>query len=207
MILRRTLRFAESKCPGRLFSSHGNTPGASGQSSNSKENRPDLHDHLKWVRNQQYLNAEARTANIKTVQALEERNRTAKRADGLQRLRTSNWKRGDVYAPHDLGPVEMGKRLNIRMPNQDAFDVLGINPLHEYKNPSIMWEYMAPMGNIKHRKQTRLRPVNQRRISKAIRRAIGMGLIPSVHPHPEMLEAAASKREQLALNEAEGFHR
>lgn len=104
-----------------------------GQSSNSKENRPDLHDHLKWVRNQQYLTAEARTANIKTVQALEERNRTAKRADGLQRLRTSNWKRGDVYAPHDLGPVEMGKRLGIRMPNQDAFDVLGINPLHEYK--------------------------------------------------------------------------
>lgn len=70
-----------------------------------------------------------------------------------------------------------------------------------------MWEYMAPMGNIKHRKQTGLRPVNQRRISKAIRRAIGMGLIPSVHPHPEMLEAAAFKREQLALNEAEGFQR
>lgn len=58
---------------------------------------------------------------------------------------------------------------------------------------------MAPMGNIKHRKETGLRAVNQRRIAKAIRRAIGMGLIPSVHPHPEVLEAAEVKREALLL--------
>lgn len=62
-----------------------------------------------------------------------------------------------------------------------------------------MWEYMAPMGNIKHRNETGLRPVNQRRMAKAIRRAVGMGLIPSVHPHPEVLEAAAVQREALAL--------
>lgn len=67
-----------------------------------------------------------------------------------------------------------------------------------------MWEYMAPIGNIRHRKDTGLRPVNQRRIAKAIRRAIGMGLIPSVHPHPEVLEAAAKNRRMKALNEAQG---
>ena len=67
-----------------------------------------------------------------------------------------------------------------------------------------MWEYMAPIGNIKHRKETGLRPVNQRRIAKAIRRAVGMGLIPSVHPHPEVLEAAAVKREAYALKYGKG---
>lgn len=52
-----------------------------------------------------------------------------------------------------------------------------------------MSEYMTTMGRIKHRNETGLRPVNQRRIAKAIRRAIGLGLMPSVHRHPEILAA------------------
>ncbi len=43
------------------------------------------------------------------------------------------------------------------------------------------------MGRIKHSNDTGLRPVNQRRMAKAIRRAVGLGLHPSVHKHPEML--------------------
>jgi small subunit ribosomal protein S18 len=50
-----------------------------------------------------------------------------------------------------------------------------------------MSEYMTPMGRIKHSSETGLRPVNQRRIARAIRRSIGMGLMPSVHRHPELL--------------------
>lgn len=46
---------------------------------------------------------------------------------------------------------------------------------------------MTDMGRIKHRNETGLRPVNQRRMAKAIRRAIGMGLMPGVHRHPEIL--------------------
>ena len=43
------------------------------------------------------------------------------------------------------------------------------------------------MGRIQHSTETGLRPVNQRKMAKAIRRAIGMGLHPSVHKHPELL--------------------
>ncbi len=43
------------------------------------------------------------------------------------------------------------------------------------------------MGRIQHSKETGLRPVNQRKMAKAIRRAIGMGLHPSVHKHPEII--------------------
>lgn len=57
-----------------------------------------------------------------------------------------------------------------------------------------MSEYMTSMGRIKHSSQTGLRPVNQRKIAKAIRRAIGLGLMPSVHRHPEILAAEAKAR-------------
>lgn len=57
-----------------------------------------------------------------------------------------------------------------------------------------MSEYMTPMGRIKHRRVTGLRPVNQRKIAKAIRRAIAIGLMPSVHRHPEILAAEAKAR-------------
>ena len=46
---------------------------------------------------------------------------------------------------------------------------------------------MSTFGTIKHNLETGLRPVNQRKMAKAIRRAIGMGLHPSVHLHPELL--------------------
>ena len=50
-----------------------------------------------------------------------------------------------------------------------------------------MSEYVTEMGRIRHSSSTGLRQVNQRKISKAIRRAIGLGLMPSIHRHPEIL--------------------
>ena len=55
------------------------------------------------------------------------------------------------------------------------------------QNFSIMSEYVTTMGRIKHSSETGLRPVNQRKMAKAIRRAIGLGLHPSVHKYPEIL--------------------
>lgn len=99
------------------------------------------------------------------------------------------WKVGDVYAPHDLtGPEQAKWKKSRQLPKNDAFDALGIDPLNEYKNFSMMSEYMTEIGRIKHSSETGLRPVNQRKIAKAIRRAIGIGLMPSVHKHPEILQ-------------------
>ena len=52
----------------------------------------------------------------------------------------------------------------------------------------MMSEYVTEMGRIKHNRDTGLRPVNQRRMAKAVRRAIGLGLMSSVHRHPEILD-------------------
>lgn len=121
--------------------------------------------------------------------------------------RTSKWKVGDVYAPHDLSAVEATKWRKRKSSERDVFDVLGINPLEEYKNFSMMSEYMTNMGRIKHRRETGLRAVNQRKIAKAIRRAVGMGLLPSVHEHPEVLEVKARDRRMRLLEGGAGSRR
>lgn len=52
----------------------------------------------------------------------------------------------------------------------------------------MLTEFMTSAGQIKHSKQTGLRPRNQRKMAKAIRRVMGMGIYPSVHHHPELLK-------------------
>lgn len=70
---------------------------------------------------------------LENERVLKQKNEASARAAELQYRRVSNWKLGDVYAPHDLSQEEVRKRATARPPNQDAFDVLRINPLLEYK--------------------------------------------------------------------------
>ncbi|RDW91091.1 hypothetical protein BP5796_02256 [Coleophoma crateriformis] len=119
-------------------------------------------------------------------------------AADLSRQITRRWRAGDVYAPHDLSDVEMAKWKRRSRPEYDAFDVLDMDPLMEYKNFSMLSEYMTTMGRIKPRAETGLRPVNQRRIAKAIRRSIGMGMMPSVHRHPEILQKSIQRNTQIS---------
>lgn len=59
----------------------------------------------------------------------------------------------------------------------------------------MMSEYMTETGRIKHSKETGLRPKNQRKIAKAIRRAIGLGLLmPRTHRHPLVLKRSSPMR-------------
>ncbi|EME42020.1 hypothetical protein DOTSEDRAFT_72950 [Dothistroma septosporum NZE10] len=115
----------------------------------------------------------------------------------LEQQAIRRWKPGDVYAPHDLSGVEMSKWKRIRRkprPKYDVIDQLGLDPLKLYRNFSIMSEYISEMGRIKHSNETGLRPVNQRKMAKAIRRSMGMGLMPGVHRHPEILKKEMENR-------------
>ncbi|CAK7199144.1 hypothetical protein SEUCBS139899_001816 [Sporothrix eucalyptigena] len=100
------------------------------------------------------------------------------------------WKQGDLYSPMDLDPRETKKWKKAYTNNEDIVDLLGINPVDEYRNFSMISDFMSGMGRIRHSNETGLRPVNQRRMAKAIRRAIGLGIHPSVHKHPEILAAS-----------------
>jgi small subunit ribosomal protein S18 len=107
--------------------------------------------------------------------------------DNYVRQMPRRWRVGEVYSPRDMKPAEMSKWRQGRPPKKDMVDILGFSPLDNYRNFSLISEFMTPMGRIRHSTDTGLRPVNQRKIAKAVRRAIGMGLHPSVHRHPEIL--------------------
>lgn len=58
----------------------------------------------------------------------------SERLSQYQRQIYRKWQPGDVYAPHDLSGTEQKKwKQGRKKPQQDAFDVLGINPVLEYK--------------------------------------------------------------------------
>ncbi|KAF9694864.1 hypothetical protein EKO04_006766 [Ascochyta lentis] len=119
----------------------------------------------------------------------------SERRSQFQRQMYRKWQPGDVYSPHDLTGAEQKKwKFGRKKPQSDAFDVLGINPINEYKNFTLLSEYMTEMGRIKHSNDTGLRPKNQRKIAKAIRRAIGLGLMPSVHRHPLVVKKSNPSR-------------
>ncbi|KAI1483043.1 hypothetical protein K445DRAFT_321084 [Daldinia sp. EC12] len=119
--------------------------------------------------------------------ALEEELRENSRTEDYMRQLPRRWRTGDVYAPHDLSAVEMNKWRRTQARKKDLVDVLGLRPLDMYRNFSVISEYMTTHGRIKRSVDTGLRPVNQRKMAKAVRRAIGLGLHPSVHHHPEIL--------------------
>lgn len=135
-------------------------------------------------------------------------NTAREKSRALEQQVTRNWNEGDVYAPHDLSPVEQMKARAARQTNSrrsplrnsrknggaDLLDQLTVNPVLEYKNFAMMSEFMTEMGRIRHSRETGLRAVNQRKMARAVRRAIGIGIMPSVHRHPELHPDRAAKR-------------
>jgi len=61
---------------------------------------------------------------------------------------------------------------------KDAFHQLGIDPLRESFNPTLLSTFVTDMGRVMSRAETQLTWRSQRRLSKAIRRAKMMGIIP-----------------------------
>jgi hypothetical protein len=58
----------------------------------------------------------------------------SERRSQYQRQIYRNWRPGDVYSPSDLTGAEQKKwKTGTKKPQSDAFDVLGINPVLEYK--------------------------------------------------------------------------
>ena len=53
--------------------------------------------------------------------------------DDFARQMPRRWRPGDVYAPHDLSPAEMGKWRRSRARERDLVDMLGLKPLDMYR--------------------------------------------------------------------------
>ncbi|UNI20844.1 hypothetical protein JDV02_006893 [Purpureocillium takamizusanense] len=124
---------------------------------------------------------------LRTKEAQLELLRNQKNSKDYLRQMPRRWEAGDVYSPHDLSPVEMQKWRKRSQRLGDVIDALGIRPLDMYKNFSLVQEFTSSSGQITHSGKTCLRPVNQRKIAKMIRRVQGMGIYPTIHDHPEMI--------------------
>ncbi|KAK7567775.1 hypothetical protein IWX91DRAFT_374734 [Phyllosticta citricarpa] len=118
-------------------------------------------------------------------EALEQDRQHRTKSNFMTRLNL--WKKGDVYAPHDLTGAETSKWRDRRRatPHVGCLRHSGTGPTE--RNFSILSNYMSDYGRIRHSKATGLKPKNQRKMAKAIRRAIGLGIMPSVHAHPESI--------------------
>lgn len=83
-------------------------------------------------RNKEYDEALRKTGTtaLATTQAESNDHRLA---GNVTKMITRRWKAGDVYAPHDLHPVEFEKWRRRARPSYDAFDVLDMNPLDHYR--------------------------------------------------------------------------
>lgn len=63
----------------------------------------------------------------------------------------------------------------------DPFRQLALDPLAECQNAALLSEFVTPMGKLIGRKETGLTWRSQRRLSKAIRRAKMMGVMPALY--------------------------
>ncbi|KAI8341305.1 ribosomal protein S18 [Chlamydoabsidia padenii] len=91
---------------------------------------------------------------------------------------------GDIYHPQDLNDARYQEQLRQRRgrptpPSADPFDVLGLDPLHEYKNYRLLSHFVSDMGKILPRERTGLTAKNQRKLAKAVKRARAMGIMSS----------------------------
>ncbi|ORX99591.1 ribosomal protein S18 [Basidiobolus meristosporus CBS 931.73] len=83
----------------------------------------------------------------------------------------------DTYAPSDFNE-NIPRNRSRRKGQNDPFRQLHLNPLSEYKNTTLLSNYVSQMGRILPRTATGLSAKSQRKVGKAIRRARAMGLMP-----------------------------
>lgn len=87
---------------------------------------------------------------------------------------------GTTYHPDELGqPRTRQQRPRPVRPSQDPFEVLGLDPLKEYKNFTLLSHFVSDIGKILPRESTGVSAKNQRKLAKAIKRARAMGLMSS----------------------------
>ncbi|KAJ1504022.1 hypothetical protein HMI56_001831, partial [Coelomomyces lativittatus] len=67
---------------------------------------------------------------------------------------------------------------NEKKRNFDLFKALGTNPRKLYKHAALLSLFVTETGMIMHHRETNLTIRNQRMLSKTVKRARAMGLIP-----------------------------
>ncbi|KAG9014954.1 hypothetical protein FRB94_007026 [Tulasnella sp. JGI-2019a] len=83
----------------------------------------------------------------------------------------------DPARERDTEPSGLGPSASIAR-RRDQFHNLGINIVNEFRNATLMSDFVTSMGMIKKRGETGLTRRNQRMLAKAIKRSQSAGIIP-----------------------------
>ncbi|GAA5798742.1 ribosomal protein S18-domain-containing protein [Helicostylum pulchrum] len=122
-------------------------------------------------------------ATLHLLEGTLQKDRVRPISEAVQRYQKIH-REGDVYHPEDLNDTRYRESLRQRRgktatPTEDPFEVLGLDPLIEYKNFRLLTHFVSDMGKILPRQQTGVSAKNQRKLAKAIKRARAMGLMSS----------------------------
>ncbi|KAI8921201.1 ribosomal protein S18 [Powellomyces hirtus] len=87
---------------------------------------------------------------------------------------------GQTYSPNELNDKNVDHYLkkNSKTELVDVCDLERKNPLKEYKNVSFLSQFLTQMGYIRAKRETGLSRENQRRMTKAVKRAKAIGMLP-----------------------------
>lgn len=96
---------------------------------------------------------------------------------------------GTLYDPFDfsMAKIRLERKQYRESQSMRAFDEKKLNPLDFYLEPGFLSQYVSSTGRIVPREVTKLSVKNQKRLAKAIKRAVAAGLMSSVHPAPQKL--------------------
>ncbi|KAI8075657.1 ribosomal protein S18 [Thamnidium elegans] len=122
-------------------------------------------------------------ATLSLLEGTLQKDRVRPISEAVQRYQKIH-REGDIYHPEDLNDTRYRESLRQRRgrtatPTEDPFEVLGLDPLNEYKNFRLLTHFVSDMGKILPRQQTGVSAKNQRKLAKAIKRARAMGLMSS----------------------------
>ncbi|TPX71546.1 hypothetical protein SpCBS45565_g01027 [Spizellomyces sp. 'palustris'] len=86
----------------------------------------------------------------------------------------------ETYVPRDLNNENIEKYIKDKQKQtpEDVCEKYGINPLKVYRDGTFLSRFLTRMAYMKPKSQTGLSTANQRKMTKAVKRAKAMGLLP-----------------------------
>ncbi|CEP63468.1 mitochondrial 37S ribosomal protein bS18m LALA0_S08e03158g [Lachancea lanzarotensis] len=126
------------------------------------------------------------TPNEKSQIDLKSTNTTANAPSQIKKVDSrlvKKFQSGTTYDPFDfsLARLHLDKKFASKNSFNDLFDKNGVDPMDLYTNPEFLSQFVSSSGKILHRDVTGLSAINQRRLSKAIRRCQAIGLMSKTH--------------------------
>lgn len=100
-------------------------------------------------------------------------------AEEARIIRSKKYDAGEILNPYDLNSFRTPREMPLF--KGDMFKLAGINPLDMWTDAVLLSSYVSPIGKILPGKSTGTSPKNQKRLSKAIKRARAAGLLSAHH--------------------------